>query len=138
MFSTKNREPWLDGKVASEIHPYLVGVLNNIGCPSLQVGGVADHVHLFFRLARTKTVAEVVEAVKTSSSKWIKTKGPEFGNFHWQSGYGAFSVSQSDSEAVVTYIQNQPEHHRMVTFQEEYRRFLDRYQVAYDERYVWD
>ena len=138
VFSTKNRELWLKGDVAAEIHPYLAGVLNNVGCPSIQVGGVSDHVHIFCRLSRTKSVAEVVETVKTSSSKWIKTKGPEFAGFHWQSGYGAFSVSQSDSDAVVSYIQNQPEHHRKVTFQEEYRRFLERYNVAYDERYVWD
>jgi REP element-mobilizing transposase RayT len=138
VFSTKNREPSLIGNAGSEIHPYLTGVLNNIGCPSLQVGGVADHVHLFFRLGRTKAMAEVVETVKTSSSKWIKTKGAESANFHWQSGYGAFSVSQSDAESVIVYIQNQETHHRKITFQEEYRRFLDRYQVPYDERYVWD
>ncbi len=138
VFSTKNREPWLTGQVAVELHPYLVGVLDNLGCPSLQVGGVADHVHLFFRLARTKSVAEVVETVKTSSSKWIKTKGTEFASFHWQAGYGAFSVSQSDSDAVVAYVRNQEEHHRKMTFQEEYRRFLERYEVGYDERYVWD
>jgi REP element-mobilizing transposase RayT len=138
VFSTKNREPWLKGDACTEIHPYLTGVLNNIGCPAIQVGGVSDHVHIFFRLSRTKSVAEVVETVKTSSSKWIKTKGPEFAGFHWQSGYGTFSVSQSDADAVISYIRNQPEHHAKVSFQEEYRRFLDRYQISYDERYVWD
>ena len=138
VFSTKNREQWLKGDVASEIHPYLAGVLNNIDCHSIQVGGVSDHVHLFCRLSRTKSVAEVVETVKTSSSKWIKTKGREFAGFHWQSGYGAFSVSRSDSDAVIAYIRNQPEHHRKVSFQEEYRHFLVRYQIPYDERYVWD
>jgi len=110
VFSTKNREPLLTGEVAAEIHPYLVGLLNGVGCPSIQVGGVADHVHLFFRLSRTLTVADVVESVKTSSSKWIKTKGSGFSSFHWQSGYGAFSVSQSDANAVIAYIRNQPAH----------------------------
>ncbi len=138
VFSTRNRQPFLTEGVAAEIHPYLARVLKNVGCPSLQVGGVSDHVHLFFRLSRTKSIAEVVETVKTSSSKWIKTRSHEFAGFHWQSGYGAFSVSQSDSEAVVAYIRNQAEHHRRVSFQEEYRRFLERYQIAYDERYVWD
>lgn len=138
VFSTKNREPLLTGVVASEIHPYLAGVLSKIDCPPLQVGGVGDHVHLLFRLARTKTMAEVVEKVKTSSSKWIKTKGPEFSRFHWQSGYGVFSVSQSDARTVIAYIQNQPEHHKRMTFQDEYRRLLERYRVSYDERYVWD
>ena len=138
MFSTKNRERVLTPAIQTELHPYLAGTLNNIDCPSLQVGGIEDHVHLFFGLARTRTIAEVVEKVKTSSSKWIKTKGAEFADFHWQSGYGAFSVSQSDADAVVAYIRNQAEHHRKVTFQDEYRRLLERYQVAFDERHVWD
>lgn len=138
VFSTKNRETLLTGPVGAEIHPYLAGVLNNVNCPTIQVGGVSDHVHLFFRLARTITISEIVEKVKTSSSKWIKTQGAQYAGFHWQSGYGAFSVSQSDSDAVTTYIRNQPDHHRKTTFQEEYRKFLDRHQIAYDERYVWD
>ena len=99
---------------------------------------MSDHIHIFCRLSRTKSVAEVIESVKTSSSKWIKTKGSEFSGFHWQSGYGAFSVSQSDSDAVIDYIRNQAQHHRKVSFQEEFRRFLERYQIAYDDRYVWD
>ncbi len=138
IFSTKNREPWLKEGVASEIHPYLVGVLSHLCCPSIQTGGVSDHVHLFFRLSRTKTVAEVVECVKTSSSKWVKSKDPELASFRWQSGYGAFSVSQSAADALISYIRNQEEHHKNVTFQEEYLRFLERYQIPYDERYVWD
>jgi putative transposase len=138
IFSTKNREPFLIEACRDEMHAYLVGILNHLDCPPLQVGGVSDHVHLFFRLSRTTTVAKVVESLKTSSSKWIKTKGREFSNFHWQSGYGAFSVSQSDSDAVIIYIRNQPEHHRKISFQDEYRRFLKRYEIPYDERYVWD
>ena len=120
------------------MHPYLAGTLDKIDCPSLRVGGVADHVHLFFGLARTRTVAEVVEAVKTSSSKWIKTKGPEFSGFRWQSGYGAFSTSQSDADTVVNYVANQESHHRKMTFQDEYRKLLERYRINYDETYVWD
>jgi len=138
VFSTKNREPVLTPAIQSELHPYLAGTLDNIDCPSLQVGGVEDHVHLFFGLSRTRTMAEVVETVKTSSSKWIKTKGPEFNGFHWQSGYGVFSVSQSDADTVVAYIINQAQHHRKMTFQDEYRKLLERYKVTYDEKYVWD
>jgi len=136
VFSTKNRERILTPALQTELHPYLAGVLDNIECPSLQVGGVEDHVHLFFGLSRTRTIADVVETVKTSSPKWIKTKGAEFAGFHWQSGYGAFSVSQSD--AVIAYIRNQAQHHQKMTFQDEYRRLLERYQVAFDEKYVWD
>ena len=102
------------------------------------MGGVEDHVHLFFGLSRTVAVANVVEAVKTSSSKWIKTKGPDFAGFHWQGGYGAFSVGQSAADAVVRYIRDQETHHRRVTFQEELRKTLKRYQVPYDERYLWE
>jgi REP element-mobilizing transposase RayT len=138
VFSTKNRDPVLGARIRAELHPYLAGVLNQIDCPSLQVGGVEDHVHLFFGLSRIRTIAAVVETVKTSSSKWIKSKGPEFAGFHWQSGYGAFSVSQSDADQVVTYVRNQAEHHQKMTFQDEYRRLLDRYRVAFSEKYVWD
>ena len=138
VFSTKHRERVLTPAIRSELHPYIAVTLDNIECPSLQVGGVEDHVHLFFGLSRTRTIAAVVETVKTSSSKWIKTKGSEFTAFHWQSGYGAFSVSQSDADAVVAYIRNQAEHHQKMTFQEEYRRLLERYRVAFDEKYVWD
>lgn len=138
VFSTKNRERFLTPAVQAELHPYLAGTLDNIHCPSLQVGGIEDHVHLFFGMSRTRTIAEVVETVKTSSSKWIKTKGAAFAAFHWQSGYGAFSASQSDADTVVAYILNQAQHHQKMTFQDEYRRLLQRYQVAFDERYVWD
>lgn len=138
IFSTKNRDPVLTPEIRAELHPYLAVVLREDGCPALQVGGVEDHVHALFGLSRTRTVAQVVETVKTSSSKWLKTKGTAFASFHWQTGYGAFSVSQSNAGAVVRYIQNQAEHHQKVTFQEEYRRFLKRYQIAYDESYVWD
>lgn len=138
VFSTKNRERILTPAIQSELHPYLAGILDNIDCPSLQVGGVEDHVHLFFGLSRTRTMSEVVETVKTSSSKWIKTKGPQFAGFHWQSGYGVFSVSQSDADTVVAYIRNQEHHHRKMTFQDEYRRLLEKYRVTFDEKYVWD
>jgi REP element-mobilizing transposase RayT len=138
IFSTKNREPFLSLDLRAELHPYLSAVLDNDGCPSLQVGGVEDHVHLLFGLSRTLTIAQVVENVKTSSSKWIKTQGASLGQFYWQAGYGAFSVSQSNAASVVRYIQNQAEHHRRESFQEEYRKFLQRYQILYDEKYVWD
>jgi hypothetical protein len=83
-------------------------------------------------------VADLVEEVKTESSKWIKTKGPEFKHFHWQRGYGAFSIGQSNVAALKRYIRNQKQHHRRITFQDEYRKFLKSYGIEYDERYVWD
>ena len=106
--------------------------------PTLVVGGVADHVHVLFALSKNHSIAEIVYEVKRGSSKWIKTKGAQFAQFHWQGGYGSFSVSQSEAETVIRYIEHQEEHHRKMTFQEEFRKFLERYQVLYDERYVWD
>lgn len=138
IFSTKHREPWITPGVRDELQSYLGGVLKNIECPPIRVGGVADHVHLFFGLSRTFSIAQIVEKVKVASSKWIKDKGPEFRGFHWQNGYGIFSVSQSEAEKVEHYIATQEEHHRVMTFQEEYREFLERHRIEYDERYVWD
>lgn len=138
VFSTKDRVPLLTPVISTELHPYLAVVLRDNDCPPLRVGGIQDHVHLLFGLSRTQSIAKVVEMLKTSSSKWIKSKGPEYAQFHWQAGYGAFSVSQSNAEAVVRYIDNQMEHHRRAGFQDEFRKMLDLHQVAYDERYVWD
>jgi putative transposase len=138
VYSTKQRAPLLTDDVREELHAYLSGVLNNHDCVSLQVGGVEDHVHLLFALSRTMTIAENVELLKTSSSKWIKTRGPRWSEFHWQTAYGAFSVGESQVSTVVHYIQNQAEHHREMSFQDEFRRILELYRVSYDERYVWD
>mgnify|MGYP003349014665 CR=1 FL=1 len=137
IFSTKHREPLIGSDIRPRLHAYIVGILDNLHSPSLQTGGVADHVHILFALGRTVSQAGVVEEVKKSSSKWMKAEGNVPG-FTWQAGYGAFSIGGSQADTVIHYIQNQDEHHRTVTFQEEYRKFLERYQVAYDERYVWD
>ncbi len=138
VFSTKNRVPVLSPEIRAELHAYLSVVLNNDGCTSLRVGGIEDHVHLCFALSRTRTIAQVVENVKTSSSKWLKTKGATFADFHRQNGYGIFSVSQSHVDEVVNYILRQEEHHAGETFQQELRRLFDHEKIAYDERYVWD
>ncbi len=99
---------------------------------------MGHHVHLAMRLSRTLSVADLVKEIKTASSKWVKSQGPSFHDFAWQQGYGAFSVGMSQKEALLRYIDNQEEHHRTRTFQDEYREFLQRYCVGYDERYVWD
>lgn len=138
IFSTKNREPFLTDIIRPKLHAYLASVARNSGCECYCVGGVADHVHIAIRLARTVTIAQLVEELKTSSSKWLKTQFPRFAKFAWQSGYGAFSVGPLDLQALRTYIDTQEEHHRTRTFQEEYLAFLQRYGVEYDERYVWD
>lgn len=138
IFSTKHREPMLLAPVRTELHAYLAAVLNNQECPALRVGGMSDHVHALFRLSKNLSLAKIVEELKTNSSKWVKTQGRALANFHWQGGYGAFSVSSSDLEEVVEYIAHQESHHRVVSFQEEFRRLMDAHGIAYDERYVWD
>jgi REP element-mobilizing transposase RayT len=138
VFSTKDRQPLLGASVRPSLHAYLATVARNIGCECYRVGGVADHVHLAVQLPRTLTIAGVVEELKTSSSKWLKTQATGLAAFAWQRGYGAFSVSPSDLDALRSYIDSQEEHHRVKTFQEEYRALLVKSAVEFDERYVWD
>jgi len=135
IFSTKNREQILRDQIRQPLHAYMATVLQKLECPATLINSVEDHVHILFELARTVSVSQAVEDVKKSSSKWIKTQGAEF---VWQAGYGAFGVSESNVQAVCDYIVNQREHHRQKSFQEEYRAFLERHNVTYDERYVWD
>ena len=139
IFSTRDRYPFLaSAEIRGQTHAYLAGILRKHDCPTLLVGGVADHVHSLFVLSKNVSIAEIVYETKRGSSRWIKTQGSEFRQFHWQSGYGAFSVSQSHVERVRHYIADQDRHHHKVTFQDELREFLRRYEVKYDERYVWE
>lgn len=139
VFSTKERYPFLiDETVCRDLHAYLAKILKANNCPTLIVGGVSDHVHALFVLSKNHSIANIVWEIKRSSSKWIKGQGSELSKFHWQEGYGAFSVSQSHVEQVQKYILNQEEHHRRKTFQDEFRGFLRKYEIEYDERYVWD
>ena len=136
VFSTKNRAPLIAPEHRSRLFEYLGGTLNNIGCPVIRVGGDVDHVHLLFVLGKTMSVSKVVEEVKKESSKWCK--GVVHAAFYWQAGYGAFSVSPSNVEVVIAYIDRQEEHHRKWTFQDEFRELLRRHGIEWDERYVWD
>ena len=120
------------------MHAYLATVLRNHECETLIVGGVEDHVHALFALSRNYSIADIVKEIKRTSSRWIKEKSPTQKKFSWQHGYGAFSVSQSHLDQVTCYIERQEEHHRRVTFQDEYRAFLKKYNVEYNERSVWD
>ncbi len=139
VFSTKHRQPYLRApELRGIMTGYMVGILWNIKCPSLIIGAVEDHVHVLCNLHRTVTIAHLVEELKTSSSARIKEEGPALRDFHWQNGYGAFSVSQSNVEPVKAYIGAQEEHHRKRSFQEEFRLMLQRHGIECDERYVWD
>jgi putative transposase len=138
VFSTKDREPSIDPGIRENLYPYLSTVARNADCECFRIGGVADHVHLAVRLSRTITIAGLVEDLKVSTSRWMKTQQSGLADFAWQRGYGAFSVGNGDLDALIAYIDGQEEHHRVRTFQEEYRAFLIKYKIAFDERYVWD
>jgi putative transposase len=138
IFSTKDRAPFLFKEVQPDLHAYMATVLANLNSPAVLINSVADHVHILFNMSRTVTLAQMVEDVKKSSSKWIKTQSPTLASFAWQGGYGGFSVSESIVSKAANYIQNQEEHHRTKTFQDEFRAFLTRHKINYDERYVWD
>ena len=139
VYSTKDRYPFLTDKtIRNEMHAYLGGICNQLDCPVIIIGGVADHVHQFGMLSKNISAADFIGEVKRSSSKWVKTKDPLLRKFAWQAGYGVFSVSQSQIEAVRSYIARQEEHHRKKSFQDEFLLLLKKYRVEYDERYVWD
>ncbi len=139
VFSTKDRQPILHTpELRVAMHRYLASVSGQLNCPAVAVGGVADHVHALARLSRTTAVADWVKELKRVSSLWIKESDWKIDGFRWQAGYGAFSVTQSDSSTVVYYIARQQEHHRRFTFQDEFRDLLSRHAMEFDERYVWD
>jgi REP element-mobilizing transposase RayT len=138
VFSTKHRQPIIHPPYEAELHSYLGGICNNLECSVVKVGGYTDHVHILCQLSKKIALMNLMEEIKKSSSKWMKTKDDSLRDFYWQDGYGAFSINPSQIETVVAYIANQHEHHSKRTFQEEYRSFLKKYNVAYDERYVWD
>ncbi len=139
IFSTKHREPFLkDREVRSRLHAYMAVVLQGVKCDPILINGTEDHVHILCNFSRTITVANLIETVKTAPSKWMKDQGPRYEEFYWQGGYGAFSTSQSDVEEVRSYIADQEEHHRHVSFQDEFRELCRKHGIEIDERYAWD
>ncbi|CAM3545235.1 IS200/IS605 family transposase [Flavobacterium gelidilacus] len=138
VFSTKHREELIYPPYEQELHAYLGGVCKELDCAVLIVGGYTDHVHILCMLSKKMALMTLVQKVKAHSSKWMKTKDKRLENFFWQDGYGAFSVNPSEVDVVVNYIKNQQEHHSKKDFKKEYRAFLKKYEVEYDEQYVWD
>jgi putative transposase len=140
VYSTKNRVALLsDSNLRRELYAYSATILkNNVDSPAIIIGGAVDHVHILCLLSRKYAIKDVVEEVKTETSKWLKKQLPLLADFHWQAGYGIFSVSESNIEQVKYYIANQEEHHRLMSFQEEFRLLCERHGIQIDERYVWD
>ncbi len=138
-FSTKYRQPYLQDKgIREKVYAYMAGICKNLNAPALIINGVDEHVHLLSRFSKTLTIANYLKEIKRNSSAWIKEQWPDLKRFHWQLGYGAFSISPTHVDAVRQYIANQEQHHQKRTFQDEFRRLCKRYGVEIDERYVWD
>ena len=138
IFSTKNRQPLIDQEISNDLFSYLAGICNGLECFPIKIGGYRDHVHVLSLLSKKIAVMQFLEELKTSSSSWIKKQNEGYEKFYWQRGYGAFSVSASHVDVVSRYIESQPEHHRTITFQDEYRKILREHKIDFDERYVWD
>jgi putative transposase len=136
VFSTKHGQFMVNNPVRKELHAYLIDVLAKLGSYTYEIYANPDHIHILNTLPRTITIATLVSKIKTSSSKWLKLPGIH--GFDWQDGYAIFSVSASKIETVRSYILSQPEHHRIISFQDELRKFFKEYKIDFDERYVWD
>jgi REP element-mobilizing transposase RayT len=139
VFSTKERRAWLQNRdLRIDTHKYLANVSRNLECPAIVVGGATDHIHILANQSRTIALAEWIKELKRTSSVWMKEKGAQWDLFQWQAGYGAFSVSQSQCIRVQEYIDSQEEHHRLLSFQDEFRQLLRKHSVVFNEKYVWD
>ena len=136
VFSTKNRQPFLAEAIRERLFAYLGGMARENGMNALEIGGVADHVHLLLSIPASLAVSKALQLLKGGSSHWLKTTFPNMTEFAWQDGYAAFTISQSQLDDVQTYIRSQPEHHRTKTFVEEYKTFLARHRIEYDERFL--
>jgi len=138
VYSVKHRRACLADDLQPKLWAYKSGILKQWESPALAIGGVADHIHILFSLSKNHALKKVVEEVKKGSSIWLKQQSKLLTDFHWQNGYGAFSVSESNAAAVKSYIVGQADHHRTMSFQDEFRELLKRNGIAFDEQYVWD
>jgi REP element-mobilizing transposase RayT len=138
VFSTKERQPLIPPRLQERLWPYLGGIARENQMTAIEIGGVADHVHMLLSLPSTLPLAKALQLIKGGSSKWVHDTFPEHQLFGWQTKYGAFSVSVSRLDKTIQYIKDQAEHHRKVTFQEEFLALLKKHRIAYDERYLWE
>ena len=138
VFSTKERRPFITAKLRERLWPFLGGIARQNKMKAIEIGGVEDHVHILLSLPATVPISKALQLIKGGSSKWIHETFPEQRLFAWQVKYGAFSVSVSQLDNIVEYIKDQEEHHRKMTFQEEFVSLLKKHRIEYDERYLWD
>ena len=138
VFSTRERRAWLTDDVREPLHAYIGGIVADLKGTLLRAGSVSDHIHLLCALPRTRAPADVVREVKAGSSRWLRTDSDRYGDFHWQGGYGMFSISPSHRAAITQYIDRQAEHHRVISFEDEFLRLLEKYGLQHDEQHLWD
>ncbi len=138
IFSTKNRVNWLDDEIRERVHGYMATIFCDMDCPFVKIGGATDHIHVLFNIGKTNLPVKVIQNIKKETSKFIKTIDDKYCDFSWQKGYGLFSVSPKDLDSVKNYINIQMEHHKKMSFQYEYRLYLEKYKIDYDEKYIWD
>jgi len=137
IFSTKDRQQLIDENIQVSLFKYLGGICKGLECNPVQIGGHSNHVHILCLLSRKVAQMDLLEELKKQSSKWIKMQGDSYSNFYWQDGYGIFSVNPTQIDVVVNYIKNQEEHHKKISYQDELRVFLKKYNVDFDEWYIW-
>lgn len=138
VFSTKNRVQIIRPDIEEELYAYIGGILNNHNSRLLAGNGTDNHVHLLVSLHKNLIVPDIIGSIKRDSSRWLKTKGGVLSKFGWQDGYSAFTVGHTQLSIVKKYIANQKEHHKKILFEDEMRGFYRKYQIEYDERYIWD
>ncbi len=138
VFAVKNRQSLLKNQWRDEVCKYISGIIKNKEQKSIIVNGVEDHLHILLGLRPSMCIADLIRDIKNNSSKYINDRKLITGKFAWQEGYAVFSYSQSQVEKVYNYINNQKEHHKKVTFKEEYIEFLKKFQIEYNDKYLFD
>lgn len=138
IFSTKNRINYLDDTIRTRLHSYMATIFRNMDCPYVYVGGAKDHIHVLFDIGKTNLPVSIVREVKKDTSKFIKNIDKKYQDFYWQNGYGLFSASPANKEKVINYIDIQIEHHKTMSFEDEFRAYLKKYNINYEEKYIWD
>jgi REP element-mobilizing transposase RayT len=138
VFTTRKKQDFIIPALSVELYPYIGGIIREDKGKLLKIGGILNHVHILARFSASISVSEMMRRVKGSSSKWVNESSRSTQHFSWQRGYGAFSVSESAVENVISYIGNQDEHHKKITFEEEFLLLLQKYKISYDEKYIWD
>ncbi len=137
IFHTKHNQNLIGADVETELYAYIGGIIKANESIPIKINGTENHIHILATMSKNIALAKFVEEIKRNSSRWIKNKGEHYHSFAWQGGYAGYSVSQSVVKKVARYIDNQKEHHKVISFQDEYRKFLEEYDVHYDENYLW-